>query len=610
MGLPKGLKDPENQRMRLMFVAITSLVIAACEGKKGASAPDVPVATFEVSGTITYDRVPTRTAAQGGVRLDYSAIEARPARRIIVAAVSNGQEIATTLTDDAGKFKFDIVEGQTVHVRAKARSIVTSYQPDGIAPDHCSGGGWDIRVLNNVTGNPASRTDASLRPMYAAEGLATYGEATTTANLHIPLVYTTSYQSRAAAPFALLDVFISQLELICQGASGQTFPSLIVNWSEDNTSTGSVASTGHLGQIGTSLYTSESATGPNLYILGKENVDTDEYDGHVVAHEFGHYVENNIYRSDSPGGAHSLNDSLDPRLAFGEGFGYAFAAMTFNDPVTVDTSGSGQGTGFQIDASQAPSTTDGKGVYDEFAALHFLWKIFDNRSPPAGEGKYSRIHTVLRNDHRVQAAYTTLNSFAASYYSRFGETAESLRSLWETTLAQAWDALCVGACTGSSDVLDPFDVDNDLGELYESSGRRYRQSIGISRPAEFWRLYRTLQVGLNTATAHDQTLQGGYTLASFINKLGGIRWYRYVHSGATVSRTIEVVQGSLGAGACTDDILDMFVWKNGAAVNWDVEVSGATAGCPSVTFSASAGTYVIELRGKGQAIPSWNMEVK
>lgn len=586
------------------FVALLSL--AACGGGGGSdSTPAPPVPTYALSGTVTYDWIPSLDASEGGVKLDYSAKQARPARRITVAAVAGSAELAVAMTNDSGQFTLQVPEGRSVIVRAKAVSTVSSYSKDGIAPDNCDGGGWDLRVVNNVTGDAASRTNATLRPLYAADGTTAYGQATTGANLHIPLGYASgAYTTRAAAPFALMDTFIRQLELVCQGASGQVFPSLIVNWSVDNIGAGSVSSTGHVGQIGTSLYTTESASGPNLYILGKENVDTDEYDDHVVAHEFGHYLENNIYRSDSVGGPHGFNDSLDPRLAFGEGYGYALAGMTFNDPVTVDTGGVGQGSGFEIDASAAPTALDAKGIYDESSVIHMLWKLFENR------GDYSRIHTILRNDHRTQAPYTTLHSFTASYYRRYGETADGLRTLWETTLSQVWNALCVGACSGSGDAIDFFDVDNDIGADYASTNRRYKQGVsGAARGADFWRMYRTLSLGDNATTDHDQTLLGGYSAAQFVNKIGGIRWYRYVHSGATTTRTILIK--NLGSGSCTNDILDMYILRNGEYVGYDQASSGATAGCPAASFTAQNGvTYVIEVRGKGQAIPSWIVEVR
>src|SRR5699024_2060534 len=77
-------------------------------------------------------------------------------------------------------------------------------------------------------------------------------------------------------------------------------------------------------------------------ILGKEDLDTDEYDSAVVVHEWGHYFENQMARSDSMGGYHGGGDVLDMRLAFGEGWGNALAGMVRDDPLYVDTQGARQ----------------------------------------------------------------------------------------------------------------------------------------------------------------------------------------------------------------------------------------------------------------------------
>ena len=75
----------------------------------------------------------------------------------------------------------------------------------------------------------------------------------------------------------------------------------------------------------------------HIALLADLTEDTDEFDQHVIAHEFGHYIEFNFSRADNIGGAHGLGDKLDPRVAFGEGFGYAFAAIVLNDPVARDS---------------------------------------------------------------------------------------------------------------------------------------------------------------------------------------------------------------------------------------------------------------------------------
>src|SRR5690625_6118882 len=62
-------------------------------------------------------------------------------------------------------------------------------------------------------------------------------------------------------------------------------------------------------------------------------------------HEWCHYLEHRLYRSDTPGGPHSRQSFLDMRVAFSEGFANAFAAMMLDDPLFRDTLGPVQGKG-------------------------------------------------------------------------------------------------------------------------------------------------------------------------------------------------------------------------------------------------------------------------
>ncbi len=91
---------------------------------------------------------------------------------------------------------------------------------------------------------------------------------------------------RVAAPFAILDT-IYEAESLTKGANPtMAFPELTVNWSEDNKPN---EGNNTAGNIGTSHYTDS-----NLFILGAKNNDTDEYDAHVIAHEWGHYIEDQL----------------------------------------------------------------------------------------------------------------------------------------------------------------------------------------------------------------------------------------------------------------------------------------------------------------------------
>src|SRR5690606_9356664 len=104
-----------------------------------------------------------------------------------------------------------------------------------------------------------------------------------------------------------------------------------------------------------------------IYLLGAEGKDTDEYDRHVIAHEWGHYFEHNFSRSDSIGGPHTRHDQLDMRVAFGEGFGNALSAMITGSSVYRDVVGPNQAHSFQFDV-EGPLPFDGNdnpGWYSE-----------------------------------------------------------------------------------------------------------------------------------------------------------------------------------------------------------------------------------------------------
>ncbi|KAI1692194.1 hypothetical protein DdX_21391 [Ditylenchus destructor] len=91
------------------------------------------------------------------------------------------------------------------------------------------------------------------------------------------------------------------MQKVLTAAPATAFPSLKVFWSVNNTNaSGSIA----LGQIGTTFFVGRSS-GAEIYVLGKEDVDTDEFDAPVIAHEWGHYYQASFSRDDSTGGAHS-----------------------------------------------------------------------------------------------------------------------------------------------------------------------------------------------------------------------------------------------------------------------------------------------------------------
>lgn len=134
-----------------------------------------------------------------------------------------------------------------------------------------------------------------------------------------------------------------------------------------------------------------------LFILGGisgdvDSSDTDHFDNSVIIHEYGHFLEDNLSKSDSPGGSHNGNKVIDPRLAWSEGWGNFFQAAVLNAanetaPKYVDTSGNidgDPGVYFEVNLENETSLdvvlNPGEGNFREFSVTRLLWDVIDSVS--------------------------------------------------------------------------------------------------------------------------------------------------------------------------------------------------------------------------------------
>jgi hypothetical protein len=573
-----------------------SIDAAAADATGPADIGNPDTGPFTLSGAVTYDFVPALDTPNP--HLDYPSETARPARRVVVKAIQAGVAIASTTTDDLGHFVLD-VPGGAVNVRAVAELSATNYHPDGTPPDACNGASWDVKAVDNTRMEAVYVVDDPTPHDSAASGLSVHAACTQSNGV---------YTARSAAPFALLDTVLTEFEKMCAaGHPDLAFPPLLIDWSVNNVPTSGDPA---MGQVGGTFFSPDQTGMAHIWVLGKADVDTDEYDNHVVAHETGHYMEASFWRSDSPGGGHTDGDSLEPTLAFSEGWGNAVSGMTFDDPVYVDTSGVGQQDGFSFDVSVAP-TGDDRGIYSEASLQYFLWSLYENRDPMPHSGSLDRIFQVLHEQVANSPALTNAQNFAAHYNALFGGDAESLRTLWGSGLATPYDSLCAGTCSGTMDAADPWDVDNDIGGGYgmgSASARNYPQGrMGSHYPAEFWQLYRPLMVAANASTAHDRTIFHSYDNTDPSNKFGAIRNYRFVapSSGAFAAQATH-----LGAASCAMDVLDMYVYDRGGTIGYDQSSTGTTAGCPRAAFAVSGGqSYVVSVYGFTIEEPHYDVPV-
>ena len=360
--LPRQM-DRAGRRGALLAVALFAL--AGCGGGGGggdtpAPTPNptpTPTGDTVISGKVTFDRVPHN--ANNG--LDYDNTRADPVRGVTVQALSaSGAVLATTETDENGDYSVTVDEGTQVRMRVRAE-LVQSGTPS-----------WNFIVVDNTANDALYVLDGALT--------AAAGETQTRDLLAASGWGGSSYTGeRAAAPFAILDsVYEAVTDVLAVDGTLQ-FPQLTLHWSENNRPQSGDPSNG---DITTSFYTRDNQGNSEIFLLGAANVDTDEYDRHVVIHEWGHYFEDRFSRSDSMGGPHSGGDRLDPRIAFSEGFGYALAGMVTDDPRASDSLGSGQAVGFAIDVETDNLTANpggnlNPGWFSEGSIWLILYDLYD-----------------------------------------------------------------------------------------------------------------------------------------------------------------------------------------------------------------------------------------
>jgi len=387
-------------------------VLSACSGGGGSSVgvviptcPATPTgANVTLSGTVQFHKVPHNSNSG----LDYNATFAKAARGVTVQVINSRSNavLSSTSTDNAGDYSLLAPDNTAVFIRVRAEMISSG------------SANWQFRVVDNTNSGA----------LYVMDGshLCTGTSAETRDLLATSGWNGSSYDAgdRIAGPYAILDTIYDGVQLVLSAQSTITFPALNINWSFNNIATlGSINIA--LGQLPTSFF-----DGTAIYLLGSENNDTDEYDSHIVAHEWGHYIEDNFSRSDSIGGVHSAGNHLDMRVAFGEGFGSAFAAMVLDDPVFRDAIGIGQSAGLSFSVEDEPVSNP--GWYSEQTVEKILYDLFDSNADVAEDTLalgFSPLWDVLVAEQRTSVALTSIFGFITALKARNSGVASDIDTL-------------------------------------------------------------------------------------------------------------------------------------------------------------------------------------
>ncbi len=356
--------------------------------------PPPPAGAVTLSGTLSYE-FPAPKPDCRGINLDNPQL--RPIRQATVRLLNpaNRVIVASQLASDVGGYAFT-VDGST--------NFIISVMAELKAAN------WDVEIRDNVD-TSATPVPLAQRPIYAMEQSINSGGANNS-NLNFTAATGwggSSYTgTRVAAPFAILDSIYSAMQFVIAEDSSANFPALDVFWNPNNqeASPSDIA----MGDLPTSFYNGDDNS---LLLLGSAE-DADEFDDHVVVHEWGHYFEDNFSRSDSIGGSHGLGDNLDMRTAFGEGWASALAGMALNDPLYCDTRSETSGGGFS-----AETTTGGEdGWFNEFTIIRFIYDLWDTVDDPAesdSDGNsvgFGPIYAVMTGPQSTTEAFTSVFSFA------------------------------------------------------------------------------------------------------------------------------------------------------------------------------------------------------
>jgi hypothetical protein len=539
--------------MLRLVVSVSLVALLAGCGSSGDAEPAPAPGTVSLTGQVTFDRVPA-VAGQG---LVYAQTVVQPARGVTVELLQAGSVRSSTTTDAMGNYSFaDAPQNTDVSVRVRAEML------------RIGNPSWNFRVVDNVNGEA----------LYTLAG-AVFNTGTTsvTRNLHAASGWGGSgyTATRSAAPFAILDVAYEAVQLVLTAEPLTAFPALRFHWSPANVPVLGTAP----GEIGSSRFQPDVG----ILLVGAADQDTDEYDRHVIAHELGHYLEYHFSRSDSIGGPHALTDQLDMRLAFGEAWGSAFAAMVTGQRVYVDTHSAGQAHAFSFDLEQSPTRVNpNPGWFNEESLQSLIYDLYDNgRDVPPGSLVvddlslgFGPIWSAFTSEHRTTRALTSVFPFV-----------DALK------IARPADEALIDNLTRSQRIADVHDA---YGTGQTNFGLPTKRTL-VEVSMDFNTVYSNLAVG---ATLQNVCSLDDYTssLTGAENKLASRRFVRFTVTNPGPHTITVRARAPLNAPADPDLVLHLGGGRKIASESPpDCSVQTPSACVEEFSPTLSVGEHVLEV---------------
>ena len=480
--------------------------------------------------------------------LNFNDVLQKPARRMTVLLLDASNNILdTTTTGDDGSYRFsDVPHNTDVRVRIRAEMLQSGVQS------------WTVYVRDN-TSHTNGLPQINQRPIYEVQwalfntGTSDISDADFIARTGWDLGAGEYTGTRAAAPLAIADMILDGVKLVAGVDDDVDMGRLDAYWSinnswalDPNTDERDYDS----GRIGTTHYTSYPDDGPRspgLFLLGDAVgrfvgalVDTDEFDRGVVMHEWGHFFEDELSRSDSIGGRHVIPGTVEPRVAFGEGWGYGIGAIATNDPVSCDT-GVPDRTGGTLDVENNIGY-GALGFFNEMSVAMILYDLYDTNvdGVDARSLGFGPIYDIMTGAQKDTEAFTTIFTFAAEL---------------KSTLADPDDRAFV------DDLLNRENIDTGMLNIW-GDGQ-------TSQPggADFLPVYEDLPLD---GTPLDLCTNSDYDPDGDGNKPGEWRYLRFTPSGSGRWRAVATANPApppTQSGGEDRSDPDMWLYLNGDLLN-------------------------------------------
>lgn len=335
-----------------------------------------------------------------------------------------------------------------------------------------------------------------------------------------------------------------------------------------------------------------------LFILGgvngdTDNTDTDHFDNSVIIHEYGHFIEDNLFASNSPGGSHNGNKVIDPRLAWSEGFANFFQAAVLNNPAYQDTYGNSDGTtGFYFKVNLENVTTDiptaaGEGHFREFSITRLLWDAIDNTPTELVNSALDNVSSsfvdiwaaLTKSDaglNKTSLAFRNAGHFHLYQDALSGTDFSNLRTMEYHAANTSYYAQYVTTGSTCSYSITPTSVTGDNGSFSTSDLLRnndfYHLKITSSQSVTLQLVYQDADASGNEADL-DLYLYNSTARYGVSDDMVGKS--ENDPDGSTGSSEYESISTTLGAG---DYLINVKVYTGGTlgtAANYTLKLNGS-----------------------------------